>query len=225
MNYSQFKARERMRNRRPPNMFSVQKANAKGAEMLGNMYDYVKSGGASLQRALRDKGRLPVGNEASVDERFRDIIRNNTGQNLQISPELAERQGFRAGVQRNFIKAMTGDKATKVREFLSMPPPQGLDDTKAIAGTASRYLIPITGAGIALQTIFGGRADQQEDAQLQIPGNGQKQGGISAAEAGAIAALIAGGGVGVGYAGNNAFNNTMFDDGIDATMPRRPRIY
>lgn len=206
-------------------MFSVQKANAMGAEMLGNMYDYVKSGGASLQRKLRDKGRVPVGNEASIDEKYRDIIRNNTGQNLQISPELAEARGFRAGVKRNFIRAMTGDPATKVREFLSMPPPQGLDDTKAIAGTASRYLIPITGAGIALQAVFGGKADQQEDAQLQIPGNGQKQGGISAAEAGAVAALIAGGGVGAGYGANQLYNNTMLDDGIDATMPRRPRIY
>ena len=212
-----------MRNRRPPNMFSVQKANAKGAEMLGNMYDYVKSGGASLQRKLRDRGRLPVGNEMSVDERFRDIIRNNTGQNLQISPELAEARGFRAGVKRNFIRAMTGDKATKAREFLSMPPPQGLDDTKAIAGTASRYLIPITGAGVALQTMFGGRADQQEDAQLQIPGNGQKQGGIGPGEAAAVAALIGGAGVGGGYYGNQAFNSAMFDDG--GYSPMRPRYY
>ena len=184
--------------------------------MLMDMNNFIRSGGASVSRFLRDKGRVPLQHFKSYDSKVAQMLQNNTGQNLSISDELAQAQGMRAGMKRGAINALTGKSATAVRDFVS-------SDTGA--GMAVRTLVPITTAGVALQAVFGGKPDQQEDSQLMIPGNGQKEGGIGPGEAAAVAALLAGGGVGVGYAGNNAFNDAMFDDGQDMSMPRRPRYY
>ena len=177
VNYSQFKARERAQKQaaRPFGSFSVDKANAMGGQMLANMHNYINSAGKSAQALLRDKGQLAVDQMRTMDSKYAKVIRENTGVNVpQVYGPDREgailRPAVRAGS--DAVNALMNSKRVKkatgvVTDFLGTE--YNPEDRTAVAATAARYVIPLTGAGIALAGLAGMMGgDEQEQGQLTI---------------------------------------------------------
>ena len=146
-----------------------------GAQMLGNMENFIRSGGKSAQAYLRDKGQLAVDQMRTIDNKFAKVIRENTGVNMpQVYGPDRENAVLRPIARKGAeaVNALMENKRVKkaygaVTDFMGKE--YDPEDTTAVVATAARYVVPLTGAGLALAGLGGLMGgDDQETGQLRL---------------------------------------------------------
>jgi len=211
--------------RRPPrNQASVNRAEGKMEEMLGNMGDHIgrtrNQIAASVDSVMRDKGHLLVDAAAAIEQKRVNFWRNNTGANLQAEygpfPDTA--QGTVSRVRQLATNALTSEPAQKIRNYLSIDPAgENVDRTQLNIARAVSYGLPISGAGVALLgtiNMYGGSGDQQTSGQISMSEEERKKKedetlGWAAAAAGTGLLAAGGGGYAVGAFDRDSINQRL----------------